>query len=92
LILEDEILAYNVGEIYFSHQRLGEAIEYYILATVIKPDWGEPYYKLGLVYLNKADNANAIENLEKFLEIEPDSEISANVKNIIEYLKKDGGF
>jgi len=40
----------------------------------------------------KADNANAIENLEKFLEIEPDSERSANVKNIIAYLKKDGGF
>ena len=88
---EDEILAYNVGEIYFSHQRLEEAIEYFILAAVIKPDWSEPYYKLGLVYLNKTDNANAIENLEKFLELEPDSERSANVKNIIEYLKKDGG-
>ncbi|GAI52503.1 unnamed protein product, partial [marine sediment metagenome] len=75
----------------FSHQRLEEALEYYILATVIKPDWSEPYYKLGLVYLNKADNANAIENLEKFLELEPDSERSVNVKNIIKYLKKDGG-
>lgn len=88
---DDEILAYNVGEIYFSHQKLGEAIEYYILATEIKPDWSEPYYKLGLVYLNKADNANAIENLERFLELEPDTERSARVKNIIEYLRKDGG-
>ena len=85
---ENEILAYNVGEIYFSNQKIDEAIHYFELATQIKSDWSDPYLKLGYVYLNKADNVKAIENFEKFLELEPESDRSATVKNIIYYLKK----
>lgn len=85
---DDEILAYNVGEIYFAYQKLDEAIEYFTLASQIKPGWSDPYYKIGLVYLNKNDSQKAIENLSKFLEIEPDSDRSVNVKNIIDYLRK----
>ncbi len=85
---EDEFIAYNVGEIYFSNQKLDEAIQYFTLASKIKPDWSDPYYKLGLVYLNKADFDKAIEALEKFLTLEPDTERSANVKNILNQIKK----
>jgi len=86
---ENEGLAYNVGEIYFSSQKLEEAIQYFTIATQIKPDWPPPYYKLGLVNLNKADYEKAREHFEKFLELEPgDSELSAQVKNILEYLEK----
>jgi tetratricopeptide (TPR) repeat protein len=84
----DEILAYNVGEIYFSHQKLDEAIEYFKLASEIKPDWSDSYLKLGYVYVNKADNANAILYFEKFLALEPDSERAASVLNVLNYLKK----
>lgn len=86
---KDEILAYNVGEIYFSNSKRQEALQYFNLATQIKPSWPDPYLKLGYVYLNMGENDKALENLEKFLELEPDSERSSNVKNIIEYLKKD---
>lgn len=85
---EDEFIAYNVGEIYFSNQKLDEAIQYFVLASKIKPGWSDPYYKLGLVYLNKADFEKAIEALEKFLTLEPDTERSANVKNILNQIKK----
>jgi tetratricopeptide (TPR) repeat protein len=85
---ENETLAYNVGEIYFSSQKLDEAIQYFTIATQIKPDWPPPYYKLGLVNLNKTDYEMAKENLKKFLELEPDSELSAQVKNILDYLGK----
>ena len=85
---EDEILAYNVGEIYFVHQKMLEAIEYYKLASQIKPEWSDPFYKLGLVFLNKTDYVLAEENLKRFLELEPDSERSASVRNILEYLEK----
>ena len=84
----DEILAYNVGEIYFSNNKMDEAVEYFKLASQIKPSWPDPYLKLGYVYLNKGENDKALEILEKFLELEPDSARSSNVKNIIEYLKK----
>ena len=46
------------------------------------------YLKLGYVYLNKADNANAIAKFEKFLTIEPEGERAALVKNILNAIKK----
>lgn len=85
---ENEALAYNVGEIYFSSQKLDEAIQYFTIATQIKPDWPPPYYKLGLVNLNKADYEKAREHLKKFLELEPGSELAVQAKNILNELEK----
>ncbi|MDH7513845.1 MAG: tetratricopeptide repeat protein [Clostridiales bacterium] len=85
---ENETLAYNVGEIYFSNQKLDEAIHYFTIATQIKSTWSPPYYKLGLVYLNKAEYEKAKEAFKKFLELEPEGEQAAQAKNILEYLEK----
>jgi len=84
----DEVLAYNVGEIYFSNQGLDDALRYFQLAALIKPEWPDPYLKLGHVYLNKADNANAIAKFEKFLTLEPDGERAAMVKTILAAIRK----
>jgi tetratricopeptide (TPR) repeat protein len=85
---DNETLAYTVGEVFFSNQKLDEAIQYFTKATEIKSDWAPPYHKLGLVYLNKTDYAKAKENFAKFLTLEPEGETAAQVKNIIEYLDK----
>ena len=85
---KDEILAYNVGEIYFSNQGYDDAIKYFDMATQIRPEWPDPYLKLGYVYLNKADNAKAIEKFEKFLTLEPDGERAALARNILNAVKK----
>lgn len=85
---KDEILAYNVGEIYFSNQALDQAVRYFELAAQIKPSWPDPFLKLGYVYLNKADNAKAAENFEKFLALEPEGERAALAKNILGFIKK----
>jgi tetratricopeptide (TPR) repeat protein len=85
---KDEILAYNVGEIFFSNQGLDEALKYFELAMQIKPDWPDPYLKLGYVYLNKADNASAVAKFEKFLTLEPEGERAALVKNILNAIKR----
>ena len=85
---EDEVLAYNVGEIYFSNQKLDEAITYFGLAIKIKPGWSDPYYKLGLAYLNKADYEMARQNLNKVLELEPEGERAAIVKGILDTIDK----
>jgi tetratricopeptide (TPR) repeat protein len=88
---ENEILAYNVGEIYFSNQKIDEAIQYYELAIKIKPGWGTPYLRLGYAYLNKGTYAKAIQNFEKYLEIEPESSEAPKVKSLLEQLKKMNG-
>ena len=85
---ENEILAYNVGEIYFSNQKIDEAIHYFDLSTQIKSDWGPPYLKLGYAYLNKGDYEKAKLNLNKFLELDPESPEAPTVKNMIDYLEK----
>ena len=85
---KDEVLAYNVGEIFFSNQGLDQAIRYFELAAQIKPSWPDPFLKLGYVYLNKADNAKAAENFEKFLALEPEGERAALAKNILGFIKK----
>lgn len=84
---DNETLAYNVGEIYFSNQKPDEAIHYFQLATQINPKSPLPYYKLGLVYLHKADFKKAEETLSKFLELQPEGEHSQEVRNLLNYLK-----
>jgi tetratricopeptide (TPR) repeat protein len=88
LLPDNEILAYNVGEIYFSNQKMDEAIQYYALTIKIKPGWSHPYYKIGLVHLNKTEYEKAEENFNKFLELEPYSELAGTVRNMLIYLEK----
>jgi len=85
---KDESLAYNVGEIYFSNQKIDDAQTYFELAAKIKPEWPEPYLKLGYVFLNKGDTAKAVEYFDKFLNLEPDTDRSAQVRNIVDSIKK----
>jgi tetratricopeptide (TPR) repeat protein len=85
---EDEAAAYNVGEIFFSNQKNDEAVQYFELAIKIKNAWPKPYYRLGLVYLNKGDYPKAIEYLNKFVELDPQNPEVPNVRNIISSLEK----
>lgn len=85
---EDEVAAYNVAEILFSNQNIDEAIRFYEMAIKIKKDWSKPYHKLGLAYLNKGDYEKALENLRKFLEMDPNNPEAPQVKNIIEAVEK----
>lgn len=84
---KDEVLAYNVAEIYFNNQKVDDAITYYTLATQIKPDWGTPFLKLGYAYLNKADYGKAIENFGKFLQVDPNSDQAPVAQAVIDSLK-----
>jgi tetratricopeptide (TPR) repeat protein len=85
---KDEVLAYNVAEIYFNNQKVDDAIAYYILATQIKPDWGTPFQKLGYAYLNKADYDKAIESFNQFLKVEPNSDQAPVVQAVVDSLKQ----
>ncbi len=85
---EDEILAYNVAEIYFGSNDADKAIEYYQKAIQIKPDWSEPYLKIGYAYLNKGDIPQAIKSIEEYLKRVPeDSEQAAIARDLISSLK-----
>ncbi len=84
---QDEAGAFNVAEIFFSNQRIDDAIKYYELALSIKPTWSKPLVRLGFAYLNKGDYAKAGENFKKFLEVDPDNAEAANVKNMLKAIE-----
>lgn len=85
---EDAAAAYNVGEILFSNQKVDEAIPFFELAGRIKKDWPKPYHRLGLAYLNKGDLDKALENLRKFVELDPQNPEAANVRAMIVTIEK----
>jgi tetratricopeptide (TPR) repeat protein len=85
---KDEILAYNVAEIFFGQNQIDEAIKNYQLAIQIKPEWSEPYLKIGYAYLNKGNMTKAIESLNEFLKRDPESPQAPVVKSLIESLTK----
>lgn len=85
---EDATAAYNVGEIFFSNQKVDEAIPYFELAVRIKKDWPKAHLRLGLAYLNKGDFDKALENLRKFVELDPQSPDAANVRATIAAVEK----
>jgi len=86
---KDEVLAYNVGELYFAHQEIDNAIKYFQQAVELKKDWSPPYLKLGYAYLNKRENEKALENLAKFLELDPESPDAPVAQEFINMLKKE---
>lgn len=86
---QDEVVAFNVAEVFFTNQKLDEAQKYFELAASIKPEWPDPYLKLGYVLLNKNDIPKAVEYFEKFLKLEPqDSPRVAMVQQILQAIRK----
>ena len=85
---EDEVAAYNVAEVFFSHQEVDEAIKYLELSIQIKKDWSKPYLKLGYVYLNKGDYNKSLEYFNKFIEMDPENPEVPTVRNIVATLEK----
>lgn len=84
---KNEILAYNVGEIFFSNNKTDDAIKYFTLASSIKPTWGMPHLKMGYAYLNSAKYKEAVECFKKFLELEPNNAEAPAVQELIKSLK-----
>jgi tetratricopeptide (TPR) repeat protein len=85
---KDEILAYNVAEIFFGNNKNEEAAKYYLVASQIKPQWGTPYLKLGYVYLNLGDIPKAIEYFTKFIQVDPENPEVPNIQEVINGLKE----
>lgn len=85
---KDEILAYNVGEIFFGNNKYDEALKYFEVARDIKPEWSIPYLKLGYVYSNTGDMKKAIENFKKFVQLDPENPETPVINELIKGLEE----
>lgn len=80
---------YSIGIIHYKNDRVDEAIQNFTIAKNMDPQFAAAYYQLGLAFLKKGDMKSAAENLEKYLNLAPDSPQSAQVKALLESLKKE---
>jgi tetratricopeptide (TPR) repeat protein len=84
----DPRLSYHLGQVFLSMDRGKESIHYFERAAALKTGWGDPYLKLGYIYLNSGDPKSAVANFRKFLELSPNSHESTAIKALIKKLSK----
>lgn len=85
---DDEIIPFNVGQIYFQNGQMDKAIEFYELAAERKLDWAEPHLQIAMVHLNRGDMQAAAEHLNMAVEVEPGSVAAATAEQMLAALPK----
>lgn len=86
--IENATVLFNVGTIFYNNSKFDEALKYYKRAVEVQEDFLDAIYQLGLVYLAKGSNPEALAEFESYLKFDPDSQRASQVKNFIDYLKK----
>lgn len=81
--LRDPTIFYNIGIILFNENKMEPAIDYFKKCLDRDPGYVNAYYQLGLSYLNQGDMENAKASLNKVIELAPDSEKAALVKEML---------
>ncbi len=85
--ISDPTVLYNIGSNFYSGQKYEDALKYCQRAVEIKDDFLDGLYQLGLVHLTLGNYQDSIQVFEGYLQKDPDSECSFQVKNFIEFLK-----
>ena len=87
--ITDPVVLFNIGTIFTNNGETDKAIEYYSQSLVVKSDFLDSYYQLGLAYLGRNDKPKALEAFQKYLELDNASEKADQVRKFIEYLEKN---
>jgi len=82
---------YNLGIIYYKIEKLDEALAEFQKAIDLDSGFSSPFYQAGIVSVKKGDLKAALQYFETFLKMEPDAPEAAQVKTMIEELKKQIG-
>ncbi len=83
------ILRLDLGGVYVAQKMYDEAIQQFLIAANLKPDWANAYYNLANTYRQSGATDRAIAALEKTLTlVAPDSSDYAKATNELEELKK----
>lgn len=78
------VYAHNeMGKLYMSTGRYGEAVTEFRQAVDGYPAYDEAYYNLGLAYMKLNDSVNACEAFRKVQDMSPNSESGVNSNRYI---------
>jgi len=79
---------YNLGIIYYKIEKLDEALAEFQKAIDLDSGFSSPFYQAAIVSVKKGDLKAALQYFETFLKMEPNAAEAAQVKTMIEELKK----
>src|ERR1019366_6738362 len=76
------------GDVKRAKGETAEAAKYYQRAADLDPTWGKPWYKLGLIAMDRGDKDAAAKLMEKVITVDPMSAEAIEAKSVIEQIKK----
>lgn len=79
----------NVGIRHYNEGDMDTALANFDRAVRQSPDLADAYYYRGLVRVSRQDSADAIADLEKYLELAPEGEHAAEARDFLSYLRED---
>jgi len=86
---DDPEAFYNLGACLVNTQDSAKAMEAFLRAKELKPDYANAYYQLGMIFINQNRKEEAVQHLEKFLELAGPQDPNASLaRQLLDYLKK----
>lgn len=85
---DDPDAHFNLGACLTNTGEQDAALEHFLKTAALKPDYADAYYQMGTIYIGKNMVPEAVQSLEKFLELAPGHEKAPLAKQLLQYLKK----
>lgn len=85
---KDSDLYYNLGTLYLSQKRYGDAKDYFKQAILLNPTFAEAHYQLGLTFAHSGQNPLAVNAFQKYLELAPTAANKADVEQYMMELSR----
>jgi protein O-mannosyl-transferase len=87
----NDIMCYNLGQLYLEKDDIEQAIEYFHKAVDIKPDQPTIHKNLGILLMRQGKNNEAIEEFRQALKYSPnDKSVQQQLNALISELNKQG--
>jgi len=86
---DDAEILYNLGGALAAQQKLDEAVVEFVKASEADPELAQPYLGLGTVYQTQGKKAEAIEALQKYVELSDDPTWREQAKSMLRQLGVD---
>lgn len=87
-VITDPTIFYNLGVSSTNAGDIDGAIKFFEKSVGVDPKFTDGYYQLAISYVGKANNAKAIENFKKVIELDPTSDAAKDAQDFIKMMGK----